>query len=168
MWRFEQSEYYVSESQRSVTIRIVLTSPATKEVTLLLRAKDVTAECEYYMNRNLKSAVITITQFHLYQHNTFHSQQIDALDGMDYGGPKKHQLVIPAGSTSTSATIRILNDDVSESKEEFRLTIEPEGIVQLVPSDETVIYIVDDDCELFSLYSQCIHVCMLCTVCSCR
>ena len=87
---------------------------------------------------------------------------------MDYGGPKKHQLVIPAGSTSTSATIRILNDDVSESKEEFRLTIEPEGMAQLVPSDETVIYIVDDDCELFSLYSQCIHVCMLCTVCSCR
>ena len=87
---------------------------------------------------------------------------------MDYGGPKKHHLVIPAGSTSTSATIRILNDDVSESKEEFRLTFEPEGIVQLVPSDETVIYIVDDDCELFSLYSQCIHICMLCTVCSCR
>ena len=107
-------------------------------------------------------------QFYLYQHHTFHSQQINALDGMDYGGPKKHQLVIPAGSTSTSATIRILNDDVSESKEEFRLTIEPEGIVQLVPSDETVIYIVDDDCELFSLYSQCIHVCMLYTVCSCR
>ena len=151
MWRFEQSEYHVSESQRSVTIRIVLTSPATKEVTLLLRAKDVTAECEYYMNCNLKSAVITIMQFYLYQHNTFHSQQINALVGMDYGGPKKHQLVIPAGSTSTSATIRILNDDVIESKEEFRLTIEPEGIVQLVPSDETVIYIVDDDCELFSL-----------------
>ena len=33
----------------------------------------------------------------------------------------------------------ILNDDVSESKKEFRLTIEPEGIAQLVPSDETVI-----------------------------
>ena len=58
VWRFEQSEYHVSESQRSVTIRIVLTSPATKEVTLLLRAKDVTAECEYYMNCNLKSVSI--------------------------------------------------------------------------------------------------------------
>ena len=84
---------------------------------------------------------------------------------MDYGGPKKHQLVIPAGSTSTSATIRILNDDVIESKEEFRLTFEPEGIVQPVPSDETIIYIVDDDCELFSLYSQCIHVCMCAVHC---
>ena len=49
VWKFEQSEYHVSESQRSVTIRIVLTSPATKEVTLLLRAEDVTAECEYYV-----------------------------------------------------------------------------------------------------------------------
>ena len=121
---------------------------------------------EYYVNCNLKSAVIAIMPSYLYQSCIFHSQQINALVGMDYGGPKKHQLVIPAGSTSTSATIRILNDDISESKEEFMLTIEPEGITQLVPSDETVIYIVDDDCELFSLYSQCIHVCMLCTVCS--
>ena len=112
----------------------------------MLRAKDITAECEYYINCNLTSAVITVMPFYL-------STQ---LVGMDYEGPKKHQLVIPAGSTSTSATMHILNDDVSESKEEFRLTIEPEGIAQLVPSDEAVIYIVDDDCELFSLYMQCI------------
>ena len=122
----------------------------------MLRAKDITAECEYYMNCNLTSAVITIMPFYLYEHNAFNSTQINALVGMDYGGPKRHQLVIPAGSTSTSATIRILNDDVSESKEEFRLTIEAEGIAQLVPSDEAVIYIVDDDCELFSLHMQCI------------
>ena len=94
--------------------------------------------------------------FYLYEHNAFNSTHINALVGMDYGGPKKHQLVIPAGSTSTSATIRILNDDVSESTEKFRLTIEAEGIAQIVPSDEAVIYIVDDDCELFSLYMQCI------------
>ena len=58
----------------------------------------------------------------------------------------------------------ILNDDVSESKEEFRLTIEPEGIAQLVPSDETVIYIVDDDCEFFSLY--CVYTYVCCALCA--
>ena len=46
--RFEQSEYYVLESQRSVTIRILVNFPATMEVTFLLEAKDITAKSENY------------------------------------------------------------------------------------------------------------------------
>ena len=69
---------------------------------------------------------------------------------MDYGSLRQQQLVIPPGSVSTTATITIYNDNTSEPTEEFKLTIVPEGVVQLVSQAEsTVIYIVDSDCELF-------------------
>lgn len=82
---------------------------------------------------------------------------------MDYGSPKQHQLAIPAGSMWTTATIIILNDNTSEPTEEFRLAIVPEGVVQLVSPAETVIYIVDDECELFFVHTWFMYVTM-CTV----
>lgn len=43
--------------------------------------------------------------------------------------------------------IFILNDQDLELKEDFKLIIEPEGDVQLGSPAETVIRILDDDCE---------------------
>ena len=71
----------------------------------------------------------------------------NSLVGTDYDGPRQRQVLIPAGSTTASATFIILNDKGSEPKEEFNLIIESEGSVQIGSPAETVIYIVDDDCE---------------------
>lgn len=76
------------------------------------------------------------------------------LVGTDYNGPRQQQVFIPAGSTATSATFVILNDKVTETKEEFNLIIEPAGSVQLGSPAEAVVYIVDDDCELFIILSS--------------
>ena len=65
---------------------------------------------------------------------------------------------IPAGSTTISANFIILNDNGSEPNEEFKLIIEPEGSVQLGSPAETVIYIVDDDCEFLWFVQYTDHV----------
>ena len=91
--------------------------------------------------------------------NTIQSIHNNALAGVDYGSPRQYQLVIPAGSSSTTATVTILDDHISEPTEEFKLTIEPEEVVQLISPAETVIIIMDDDCELFFVYGVHLRLC---------
>ena len=98
----------------------------------------------------------------MFQYTIF-STHNNALVGLDYENPKQHKLLIPPGSISTTATIIIVNDNTSEPTEEFKLTIVPEGVMQLIPQAETVIYIVDDECELFFVHTWFMYVTM-CTV----
>ena len=101
--------------------------------------------------------------------NTLLSTHNNALVGLDYENPKQHKLIIPPGSISTTATIIIINDHTSEPTEEFKLTIVPEGVMQLIPQAEAVIYIVDADCESFPVFAWCedknyFQLCIFCTI----
>ena len=154
--RFEHSEYHVAESQATFTIRILLNVPATTEVALSLEAKDNTATSEKLNICAFCNSAI------LFQYTIF-STHNNALVGLDYENPKQHKLIIPPGSISTTATIIIVNDHTSEPTEEFKLTIVPEGVMQLIPQAEAVIYIMDDECELFFVHTWFLYVTM-CTV----
>ena len=72
----------------------------------------------------------------------------------DYVGLAQYQGEIPSGSIASDIRIFILNDQDREPKEQFKLIIEPEGAVQLGSPAEAVIYIMDDDCELYAMHLQ--------------
>ena len=67
--------------------------------------------------------------------------------GVDYdSGP--YSVLIPAGQTTASLSISIINDAVLENEEQFKLSVNKSSLtsyVMLGILDETTVNIIDDD-----------------------
>ena len=67
--------------------------------------------------------------------------------GVDYdSGP--YSVMIPAGQTTASLSISIINDAVLENEEQFKLSVNKSSLtshVMLGILDETAVNVIDDD-----------------------
>ena len=77
-------------------------------------------------------------------HNKFYYH----IGGVDYGPRGPYNVTIPAGRTTVSFDVLILDDNVLEENEEFILTILAESLpndIRLGNPNKSTVTIVDDD-----------------------
>ena len=70
------------------------------------------------------------------------------LGGTDYGPLEQYNITIPAGQTTSSFNVSIIDDDVLEGNEDFNLIILAESLpnnITLGDHNRSTVTIMDDD-----------------------
>ena len=144
----------VTESDGALEVVLVLSKPVNQEVNVSVVATGLTATgllkvfCRYNNNHQLFFYIVD----------------------KDFGPPENYIVMFPAGSIRQSVDIPIINDDVFELDETFKLEIKvPEeafafGVRDGCHSFTPIVKITDDDCKLYIISIRCLRkgntVCM--------
>ena len=127
---FHQSKYIVNEKDQLLQPQVVLNESSSTNITVQIKSIDITATGKY-MNIVIKD-VLTL--------------YLLTGGGVDYNsGP--YNVTFPAGVTSMSLNVTIINDNMLETTETFNLTIVGGSLptnVTLGITDQTTVTIVND------------------------
>ena len=99
---FSQSTYSVNEDDGTVQLVLTLNTSITVDVTVLVRSNDVTANGKW---------------------SSFNCYYISNLTGDNDYNSISQNVTIPSGTTNTSFSVAIMNDNMLEDTEDFTLTI---------------------------------------------
>ena len=122
--------YYVDEDSGSAQSILFLSNPSSIDITVEVFSTDRSATGEY-CNILINTIMVATGR------------------GVDYiSGP--YTVTFPAGQTTATFNVQIIDDDILEGTETFMLNIDetslPTGITHGIPSKARVI-IVNDDCK---------------------
>lgn len=126
-----QSVYRVDEDDGTVVIMVILNQQSTENIMVIINTTDITARGK------------SIHVMYCYQ---FTSLNVTIV-GVDYGqsGVTSYPVTFTAGSTMESVTIPIINDNIIEGNETFRVTINPISMLGIVTGtpDTAVVTIIE-------------------------
>jgi len=129
--------YSVDEDDGTVMIMVLLSQSSTQDISVTLSTSDVTADGEM------------IQALHLLMHNLR-----VIIVGIDYGqsGVTSYSVLFTAGTTVQSVTIPIINDNIREGNETFRVTIDPPSMLGVITGNPntTVVTIIETTGKIIS------------------
>ena len=123
---FNQSTYNVNEDEGTVQFMLVLNTSIAVDVTVLVRSNDTTANGKW---------------------SSFNCYYISNLTGGNDYDSISQNVTIPSGTTNSSFSVTIINDNILEGTENFTLTIvsTSQRDVTIDGSGQATVNIVDDD-----------------------
>lgn len=122
---FDRNQYSVNEDDGSVLIRVVLNEAPGVTVNAMVTTTDITATSKYVLP-------ITFTV------------RYNLLDGSDYVGGQ-FPVRFSATQQMQTFTIRIIDNDIVENNELFRLTLTAEGLLAVGRLGMATVNITDDE-----------------------
>ena len=125
---FEQSTYNVNEDNGLTQLILVLSNPLSTDTIVQVNNSNGSATGKYLNN-------------HYYYYSMTNTGDVDYDSG-------PYIVIFPAGMTSVSLNVSIINDDMLEDEENFLLTIDLSSLpnnVTVGDPEEAIVTIVDDD-----------------------
>ena len=136
---FNVTTYSVGEKAETVTLALSLTNPSSTDITLQVIDVEDTAT-----SKDINTIDICRYNFN----NCIHY----LIGGVDYGARGPYSIIIPAGRTTVSFNVTILDDNELEENENFNVVILAKSLpsnIILGDANMSAVIIVDDDSKSF-------------------